>query len=303
MRFFGAPVTDAQGNSAARSLGERGTAAGGHGRGHLQERRVALDLEERGHLHAADLGHLPEVVPQHVHDHQVLGPLLLRLAQAGGLGLVLLHGDSPRRRPLHRPRGEEASLEAEEELRRGARHREAAEVHERRVAGPLRRQQPGEERERLLGERRAEREGEVDLVGVAPGDALVDAGEGPGVAGLVERGLPARGRGRGARVGPRRLDLARRFEDPEPDERGPVGIGRPRREAEGRRRLVGHEARHESARGERRVRLLEGSAHARRVTRLDRGERRLEQQEAAAVLDEGERRGRRGLWAHGLRAS
>ena len=181
--------------------------------------------------------------------------------------------------------------------------REAAEVHERTVAGPLRRQQPGEERERLLGERGAEREGEVDLVGVAPGDALVDAGEGPGVAGLVERGLPASGRGRGARVGPRRLGLARRIEDTEPDERGPVGIGRPGREAEGRRRLVGQEARHEAARGERRVRLLERRAHARRVARFDRGERRLEQQEAAAVLDEGEGRGRRGLWAHGLRAS
>ena len=85
---------------------EGGTAARGHGRGHLQEGRVALDLEERGHLHAPDLGHLPEVVPQHVHDHEVLGPLLLRLAQVGRLGLVLLRRGPARGRPLHRPRGE-----------------------------------------------------------------------------------------------------------------------------------------------------------------------------------------------------
>ncbi len=38
---------------------------------------VVLDLHELGHLHGAEAAHAAEVVAAEVHEHEVLGPLLL----------------------------------------------------------------------------------------------------------------------------------------------------------------------------------------------------------------------------------
>jgi hypothetical protein len=61
-------------------------------------------------VHAADLRHPAEVVAQEVHDHEVLGALLVVGAEAGRVG-------AGRARALDRPRLDTAPGHAEEQLR------------------------------------------------------------------------------------------------------------------------------------------------------------------------------------------
>ena len=49
----------------------------------------ALDLHEPRYPNRPGLGHPAYVVPPQVHEHQMLGPLLLVLQQLGGETLVL----------------------------------------------------------------------------------------------------------------------------------------------------------------------------------------------------------------------
>ena len=266
--------------------GQRCLAARRDARGHLQQRRIALDVEERGGLDAAELGDAPEVVAQHVDDHQVLGALLLRAAERRGQRVVLLRGRAARRRPLHRPRAKQAGFALEEQLRRGRDDREAAEVHVRRVARPLGGEEPREERAPAPPRAAPRAEGEVDLVGVPRGDPLVEPRQPRRVRRRVERRPPRHvGRRSGGRPRPRRL--VRRVEDAQPDERRSLGIGGKRREPERRGRLVGDEARHEAAVRERRIRFPEHREHGARVARLERRERGREREEALALLHDG----------------
>ena len=85
----------------------------------------------------------PEVVAEHVDDHQVLGPVLLRRVQAWLPAGRRRPGSAPALavpfigRVVMKP-----VLEAEEQLRRRRGHREAAEVHEGR-RGAVAARRPG----------------------------------------------------------------------------------------------------------------------------------------------------------------
>ena len=154
--------------------GQRSLAARRDARGHLQQRRIALDLEERGGLDAAELGDAPEVVAQHVDDHQVLGALLLGAAERRGQRVVLL-GVAPRAAVPFIGRVRSSPVRARRTARarprrsrsgRGPRTPRGAAAARRRAA---RRARPAPPRASRL-----EREGEVDLVGVPRGDPLVE---------------------------------------------------------------------------------------------------------------------------------
>jgi hypothetical protein len=170
-------------------------------------------------------------------------------------------------------------------LKKSSGDRETTELDVRGVARPRDRGQTAEQRERLLREPCRQREAQVELVAVAGGDPLVKASDDRRVRGLVERRLPRSARGDA--VHPRRqLHLARPGEDPEPQERRPVGVGGTGREAEGRGGLVGEEARNPAAGGERRVRPLERREHGARLPRFQHGLWPLEEQKALVVLHE-----------------
>ena len=149
VRTLGAPVIDADGKSASRisSSGARGL--GADGRGHLPERRVALGLPEPRHPDRPDPGDPAQVVAHHVHDHHVLGPLLLGGAQAGRLQPVLDQRQPARRGPLHRAAGQQVVLEAEAEFGGRREDGEPAGVDKRRVPRPLGSRESGEARERV----------------------------------------------------------------------------------------------------------------------------------------------------------
>ncbi len=100
-----------------------------HGRHQVVHRRVVLQREQLGHPHRPRPAHPAQVVPQQVHDHDVLGPVLLALRQrASQRGIV--HGNQPARpgsldRPgLHLP----VAVEPKEALGGHAEHRDVVEA-------------------------------------------------------------------------------------------------------------------------------------------------------------------------------
>jgi hypothetical protein len=74
--------------SNRRAHADRGCVADDR-RGHLPLTRVPLDVEQRRHLDAARRGDAAEIVADHVHDHDVLGPVLRRRLQRGALPQVV----------------------------------------------------------------------------------------------------------------------------------------------------------------------------------------------------------------------
>ena len=83
-------------------------------------------------MNAAVFAHPPQVVAQQVHNHHVLGPVLGARPQHGGTGPVFFRRLPARARPLDWPGLNQALLDAQEALRRGASDHELAEVRERR---------------------------------------------------------------------------------------------------------------------------------------------------------------------------
>ena len=161
-RILGAPVIEPQGKSAAStSTGPSpSSSVGGDGRGHLQQRRIGLDREQRRHLDAAGAGDAGEIVAQQIDDHQILGALLGIGGEGGGIGVG-------RRGALHRPRGEAARLEREEQFRREAEQPVGAGEDDGAMAGARALAQRRVERERMARGRDRGGEGEVGLVDVA----------------------------------------------------------------------------------------------------------------------------------------
>ncbi len=199
------------GEQGRHQLGERRAAAGRHRGGHLEQRRIALHLEQRSDRDAADLGDAAEIVAQHVDDHDVLGAVLLGRLERGHLARVLLGRAAARGRALHRPGRQRPPVTPEEELRRRGHDRETAEIEVGGVARPLHRHQPHEELERVLVERRQQGEREVRLVAVARRDPLVQPCDDRRVARCGKRRLPARREAAGpARGGAARTPGARR---------------------------------------------------------------------------------------------
>jgi hypothetical protein len=96
-----------------------GPQSGCHRRGHLPDGRVALDLEQRRRLDRPELGDSPEIVPQQIHDHHILGPVFLGAGQGVPQRLVLVESASARARPFHGPRHDPVTCPLEKEFRRG----------------------------------------------------------------------------------------------------------------------------------------------------------------------------------------
>ena len=140
VRSFGAPVIEPPGNDARRqsTIVRVGAQAGAHRRDQLVDGLVALDAHQRRHAHRADLGDAAEVVAQHVDDHQVLGAVLGRRAQArrrprdpraavaprATVPLIGLASRPPARSSARKRSGEELEhLDAAEAQERGERAR------------------------------------------------------------------------------------------------------------------------------------------------------------------------------------
>ena len=118
--IFGAPVIDA------------------HGKG------KALDVAEPGDGNGADVGYPADVVSNHVHDHEILGAVLLRLPQAPRRLLVVPGRSAAGRRAFHRPGFEDLVLKPEEQLGGRAAHRPPAHVDVGCVPGTGASRQPQE---------------------------------------------------------------------------------------------------------------------------------------------------------------
>ena len=196
------PGHRAAGEEGRQDPGQGDPGPGGHGRGHLEEGRVGLDGEERTGPDAAGLGDPAQVVAEHIDDHQVLGPVLLRAGQPRFQPGVLLRGSPPPPGSLHRPGDDPVPLEAEEEFRRGGSDPVPAGLEKGPRPLPLSPDHPGEECPGVAPERAGEAVGVIHLVGLAPGDPPLDLFDRPAVPGLADRGgplreLPPSGFGRG----------------------------------------------------------------------------------------------------------
>ena len=142
---------------------------------------VALDRHQAWDLDAADRADGAEVVAQEVDDHQVLGPVLLVVAQARRQPRVLVGAGAARARPLDRLRlGPTLAVDAEEALGRGAEHGEVAEAQEGGERGRVDAAQLYIESEGIGADLGGDRVGQAELVAVAGAQvvfALGDVGE------------------------------------------------------------------------------------------------------------------------------
>ena len=92
--------------------------------------RMLLEREQLGHADGARPAHAREIVPHQVHDHQVLGPVLVALGERAAERGVVHRAEPARPRALDRPGLDVAPVlvQPKEPLRRGAEHRWLAEV-------------------------------------------------------------------------------------------------------------------------------------------------------------------------------
>ena len=97
--------------------------------------RVALERHELRHAHAADLGDAPDVVAAEVHEHDVLGALLLVAPQLLGQPLIFVRRRPAPPRAGDRMRLDVPALDAHEHLRRGADDRVAAPIRMKNMYG------------------------------------------------------------------------------------------------------------------------------------------------------------------------
>ena len=137
--------------------------------------RVLLQREELRHADAAGPADARQVVAQQVHDHHVLGAVLLALGELAAQGLVVHRPEAPRPGALDRPGLDLPAVEGQEALGRHAEHGHvvAGEIgaERRGVLVP----QPRVERERRLGHRGLEPLRQVRLEDVAGQDVLAHA--------------------------------------------------------------------------------------------------------------------------------
>ena len=177
--------------------------------------RVRLDLHQALDVHAAVHAHAAEVVAAEVHEHHVLGALLLVGEQLGGdRGVVL----AARPGAGDRARGDVAAVDRQQRLRRGADDLEVLEVEEVHVRRRVHRAQPAIDAERLDRVLRRPALGRHHLVGVAGADVLDDARDVALELLAAHVGLERRVRPRGVglqrrqRAGEPRADLADRLD-------------------------------------------------------------------------------------------
>ncbi len=141
----------------------------------MQERCVALDGEDVIDANAARRTDAAEIVAQQIDDHNVLAAILFVTLETCGLLLVFSKIEATRHGAFHRACADSAVRNAEEEFGRERENVSCREVEKSAVGDRLRGRQRGEG---LSGrERSVSRDGvrEVDLVGVARLDVVLDA--------------------------------------------------------------------------------------------------------------------------------
>lgn len=265
-------------------------------------RRVGFSREQLRRPHRTWTADAREVVPQQVHDHEVLGPLLGVRAEFGEPGVVVVRVAPARRRALHRPGGGLAVGHIQEQLGREREDPAVAGGDEAAVGHRLAGAQRAVERQRVAGIVEAKREGEVHLVEIAGGDQVQGPANPCGMR-LAARAAPEaadRRRRRARRKRPVQVsgaDLVAPPEDPEPHqglvargrgefgepgfERAPALIGQPAGDVlAGRRRPLdrsqaGLHLREGAAGVDRPHVAVEASAAARAHAILEQDERRV----------------------------
>ena len=152
--------------------------------------RMVLQGEELGDADRARAAHPREVVPQQIHDHHVLGAVLLALGQ-GAAQRGVVHGTEPAGAgSLDRPGLHVAAvfIEAEKPLGRGAHHLQPVEAQVRGKGRGIPAAEPPIQLERRLPERGLEALGQVRLEDVARDDVLAHPGHGVQVSAVSEGG-------------------------------------------------------------------------------------------------------------------
>jgi hypothetical protein len=176
---LGRPGDRAAGEDRADQVGSAQAFAqpSANGRGHLVDRRVALDGKGPLDSHAAGLGDAAEVVTHQVDDHQVLGAVLDAFDERGGRIGVAHLVEIARARAFHRLGGDRALVERDEQLGREAQQPVRAVGHHPTVSGPRLRADRRVERQRIAAPAPRKRQGQVGLVDVAGDDRLAEPGE------------------------------------------------------------------------------------------------------------------------------
>ena len=156
------------------------------GRDELVHRLVGLDVHQHRHLDRADLADHPDVVAEEVDDHQVLGAVLGVAGEPDPQRLVLLVGGAAGRGALDRL-GLDGAVRGHQgvALRARAQQPRPGALDVVLEAPGVRRgvevAEPEVGRDRVEVGLGAEPVGQVDLVGVARPQVLLDAGERRGV--------------------------------------------------------------------------------------------------------------------------
>ena len=135
--------------------------------------RVALERHVGRHAHAAVLGHAADVVASEVHEHHVLGALLLVALQLLGQPHVLFLVAPARPRAGDRMRLDATPFDAHQHLRRRADDGAAADAEEIHVGRRVHVAERAIDGERIGGERRLEALREHHLIDVAGGDVFL----------------------------------------------------------------------------------------------------------------------------------
>ena len=153
---------------------------------------VVLHGHELGHADAAEPAHAAEVVAAEVHQHDVLGPLLLVGEQLLAEPLVLLQGGPAGTSARDRPRLRPPALHADQHLGGGPRDRARAVLQEVHVRRRVHHAQGAVDREGIAGTLDAAAPREHDLEDVSGGDVVLRRAHGLPVAGAVGEEVAAR---------------------------------------------------------------------------------------------------------------
>ncbi len=90
-----------------------------------------LDHEALGHVHTAEFGHAPNIVPAKVEQHQMFRPLLGIGEQLGFERRVFFVCGAPPAGPGERTERNRRIPQPHQDFRRGADDREAAEIQKK----------------------------------------------------------------------------------------------------------------------------------------------------------------------------